>query len=463
MQQHLTSGKGFYRRLILITLTIILQNGISTFVSLLDNIMVGQLGTMEMSGVSVVNQLMTVFYITIYGAASGATIFTAQYYGSGDHDGVRYATRFKLYFCMLLTLIAGALFAWQGDGLIRLFLQGEGSAQDAGQILHHGRIYLNCMLWGMIPFTISNTYATTLRECGKTTPPMVASICSVLVNLVLNYLLIYGKMGLPAMGVQGAALATVIARFVELAIVATWTHLHQAENPFIKGFYRSLHIPRALLRQVGVKSVPLLFNELMWSTGMAFLNQCYSTCGLDVVPALNISSTLANLAAVVCFAVGTSVSIIIGQMLGANCTREDVLSASKKCLWTGVGSGVVFGMLMLAVANLFPMLYNTTEEVRALATKLIWLTALIWLPMRAFIHPVYFAIRAGGKTFITMLFDSGFLWITMVPMAFLLSRFTDMSILWLYALCNGMEFIKCAIGYAMLNKGDWIQNLTASK
>ncbi len=452
----------FFRRLLIITLPIILQNGISMFVSLLDNIMVGRLGTVEMSGVSVVNQLMTVFYITIYGAASGATIFTSQFYGSGDTKGVRYATRFKLYFCLLLTAIAGTLFIWQGDTLIHLFLKGEGSDLDANQILSHGRTYLNCMLWGLIPFTLANTYASTLRECGKTVPPMVASICSVLTNLVLNYLLIYGKMGLPALGVTGAAIATVIARYVELAIVAVWTHLHHKENPFIEGFYRSFHIPLGLFRQIGIKSVPLLFNELMWSTGMAFLNQCYSTCGLDVVPAINISSTLANLAAVVCFAIGNSVAIIIGQMLGANHSREEVLSASKKCLWTGVVSGFVFGGLMLAVARVFPQLYNTTEDVRALATKLIWLTALIWLPMRAFIHPVYFAIRAGGKTFVTMMFDSGFLWLTMIPVAYILSRYTDISILWLYTICNSMELIKCAIGYVILNRGKWIQNLTVS-
>ncbi len=461
MLNHSEKNAAFFRRLLIITLPIILQNGISMFVSLLDNIMVGQLGTMEMSGVSVVNQLMTVFYITIYGAASGATIFTSQFYGSEDTKGIRYATRFKLYFSLLLTAIAGVLFIWQGDGLIRLFLEGEGSAEDAAQILAHGKTYLNCMLWGLIPFSVANTYASTLRECGKTVPPMVASICSVLTNLLLNYLLIYGKLGFPALGVTGAAIATVIARYVELAIVAVWTHLHHRENAFIEGFYRSFHIPGKLFRQIGIKSVPLLFNELMWSTGMAFLNQCYSTCGLDVVPALNIASTLANLAAVVCFAIGNSVAIIIGQMLGANNSREEVLSASKKCLWTGLASGLVFGGLMLAVARLFPQLYNTTEDVRTLATKLIWLTALIWLPMRAFIHPVYFAIRAGGKTFITMMFDSGFLWLTMIPVAYILSRYTSLSILWLYTICNSLEIIKCAIGYVILNRGKWIQNLTA--
>ena len=455
------SNKAFFKRLFLITFPIILQNAVTNFVSLLDNIMVGQLGTAEMSGVSIVNQLMTVFYICIFGAAAGASIFTSQFFGSQDHDGIRHATRFKLYFCLILTLGAVGLFGWKGDWLIGLYLRGEGNVHDAAQILFFGRRYLSCMLWGLIPFTAATVYATTLRECGKTAPPMAASVCAVFINLLLNYVLIYGKWGFPAMGVTGAALATVVSRYAEFAIVAAWTHLHRKALPFVKGLYRSFRIPKVLLRSIAVKSLPLLLNEILWSTGMAFLNQCYSTCGLDVVPALNISSTLANLATVVCFAIGNSVGIVIGQMLGAGHSRQEILSASKKCLWTGLGSGLLFSGVMLAVSGVFPHVYNTTPEVRTLATELIFLTALIWLPMRAFLHPVYFAIRAGGKTLITTLFDSGFLWITMVPLAFVLSRYTDIPILWLYSICNGLELLKCAIGYRMLCNGSWIQNLTA--
>ena len=461
MPQSTSSGKQFYRRLFMITLPIVLQNGISNFVSLLDNIMVGQLGTVQMSGVSVVNQLMLIFYICIYGAASGAGIFTAQFYGSDDHNSIRHAMRFKIYFSLALSVLAIVLFWWQSDALIGMFLQGAGSAEDALQILVYGKQYLAVMLWGLVPFALANAYASTLRECGKTAPPMVASVCAVFINLILNYLLIYGKLGFPKMGVAGAALATVISRYAELAIVACWTHLHSRVYPFVQGLYRSFHIPADLFCQIGAKSLPLLFNELLWSTGMAFLNQCYSTCGLDVVPAMNISSTLANLATVVCFAIGNSVGIIIGQMLGANHAREEALAVSKKCLWTGFGSGVLFGLIMAAVSGLFPLLYNTTPEVRSLAAKLICLTGLIWLPMRAFLHPVYFAIRAGGNTLITTLYDSGFLWIAMVPAAYLLSRYTNISILWLYTLINGMELIKCAIGYVMLIRGKWIHNLTA--
>ena len=461
MQNNLSGGKQFYRRLFLIALPIILQNGISNFVSLLDNIMVGQLGTAPMSGVSVVNQLMLIFYICIYGAASGGGIFVAQFFGSNDHKSIRYAMRFKVYFSLLFSVLAIFLFCLKSDALIGMFLQGEGSAEEASQILTYGKQYLAVMLWGLVPFAIANAYASTLRECGKTAPPMVASVCAVLINLILNYLLIYGKFGFPALGVTGAALATVISRYAELAIVAFWTHLNSRVYPFIRGFYRSFYIPADLFRQIFTKSLPLLFNEFLWSTGMTLLNQCYSTCGLDVVPAMNISSTLVNLATVVCFAIGNSVGIIIGQMLGANHSQQEVLSASKKCLWTGFGSGVLFGLIMVAVSALFPLMYNTTPEVRHLSTQLICLAGLLSLPTHAFLHPVYFAIRAGGNTLITTLYDSGFLWFTMVPLAYILSRFTGISILWLYTLINAMELIKCAIGYRMLNQGKWIHNLTA--
>lgn len=459
MNQKLRNSKGFYQRLFAIAIPIILQNGISNFVSLLDNLMVGQLGTLEMSGVSIVNQLMTVFYICVFGAASGAGVFTAQYYGSGNQEGIRHALRFKMIACLGLTVAGIALCLNCRDALIGAFLQGEGEAAHAAQALEFGGEYLKIMLWGMVPFALTTAYAGTMRECGKAVPPMVASICAVFINLILNYILIFGHFGAPAMGVKGAAIATVISRYAELAIVALWCHLHADENPYIRGVYRSFHIPGKLFSGISIKSAPLLVNELLWSTGMTFLNQCYSTCGLDVVPALNISSTLGNLASVVCLAIGNSTGIVLGQMLGGDRSKEDILSASKKSLLAGVLSGVSFGLLMIAISGVFPRLYNTTEDVRQLATKLVLLTALIWLPMRSFLNPIYFTMRAGGKTLITLLYDSGFLWLVEVPFAFIMSRYTGISILWLFALCNGLEIIKCIIGLFMLRSGTWMQRL----
>ena len=315
------------------------------------------------------------------------------------------------------------------------------------------------MIWGFLPFALTNTYSSTLRETGETFVPMVGGIAAVLVNLIFNYVLIFGHFGAPEMGVEGAALATVISRYVELAIVAGWTHLHKQRNSFIAGAYRSLYIPGLLLKSIVIKGMPLLLNEFLWSSGMAIMNQCYSTCGLDVVPAMNISSTLFNLPSVVFLSMGNAVGIIMGQMLGAGNTEAQVRDANRKLIVVSVAAGTFFGGLMAAVSGLFPAIYNTTDAVRHLATLLICVSAFI-MPFNSYTNATYFTLRSGGQTMVTFLFDSCFVWVCCVPLAYALSRFAGLSILPLYMICQGTDLIKCAVGAFMLKQGKWIQNLT---
>ena len=452
--------KALYRRFLLVVIPIIVQNAITNFVSLLDNIMVGQVGSLPMSGVSIVNNMMFVYSLCIFGASSGAGIFTAQFYGSDDHEGIRHTFRFKLLICTVLSVLGIFFFTALGTPLINLYLQGDGNPADAAEILHHGLNYLYMTFWGFIPFAISNAYSSTLRETGQTTVPMVAGITAVFVNLILNYVLIFGHFGAPAMGVAGAALATAISRYVELAIVVTWTHKHKQICQFIRGAYRSIYIPRSLLKQISVKGLPLLFNEALWSVGMAFLNQCYSTCGLDVVPALNISSTISNLAGVAFIAGGSAVGILMGQMLGASDSAEQIRDNNRKLVVANVVIGSVFGLLLASTASIFPMLYNATESIRRTATLLILVCAAT-MPIHSYLNATYLTLRSGGKTLVTFVFDSGFLWCCSIPVAFVLSRFTDLPILPLYIICQSVDVIKCFIGARMLKNGSWIQNLTA--
>lgn len=451
--------KAFYRRVLGIAVPIIIQNGISNFVSLLDNIMVGQVGTIPMSGVSIVNGLMFVFNLCIFGASSGAGIFTAQFYGSRDDTGVRHTFRFKLLICTAISLLGSAIFLFGGSLLIGLYLTGEGEAATAAGALRYGLDYLHMMLWGLLPFALTNAYASTLRETGKTSVPMAAGITAVLVNLVLNYVLIFGHFGAPEMGVRGAALATVLSRYVELAIVAGWTHLHPAENPYIVGAYRSAYIPGKLLKSITIKGMPLLVNEFLWSTALAILNQCYSTCGLDVVPAMNICSTLFNLGSVVYLSMGNAVGILMGQLLGAGTPEPEIRDTNRKLIALSVTSGVIFGGLMAAVSGLFPQIYNTTDQIRLLATQLICICAVV-MPFGSYINATYFTLRSGGQTMVTFLFDSCFMWVCCVPLAFCLSRFARLPILPLYAICQSTDLLKCVIGAVMLRQGKWIQNLT---
>ena len=462
MLRRYIGDKAFYRRVLGVALPIIIQNGITNFVSLLDNIMVGQVGTLQMSGVSIVNQLMFVFNLCVFGAVSGAGIFTAQFYGSQDHDGVRHTFRFKFLVSIGLVVVGMAVFLLAGQPLIRLYLQGDGDPRDVAITLAYGADYLRIMLLGLLPFALASAYSGTLRETGQTMVPMIGGITAVFVNLVLNYILIFGHFGLPAMGVRGAAIATVASRYVELAIVAGWTHLNGERNPFIQKAYRSMRIPKKLLKDIIIKGMPLLVNEALWSLGMAFLNQCYSVRGLDVVAAMNIATTLNNLASVVFIAMGNTVGIIIGQMLGAGKSAEEVLDADNKLIAVAVVSCLAFGGMMALAGDAFPHIYNTTEEVRWIATRIIWICA-VFMPIHSYCNATYFTLRSGGQTMVTFLFDSCYVWACSVPLAFCLSRFTDLPIVPLYLLCCCMDFVKCAIGYVMLRRGTWIQNLAKSE
>ena len=454
------NDRTFYKRILSVALPMMVQNGISNFVQMLDNLMVGQVGTIPMSGVAIVNQLMFVFNICIFGAVSGAGIFTAQFEGKADHEGIRNTFRYKLLVALGLSLAGAGIFLAFGRELIGLYLTGEGTPEEIARTMDYGLRYLGVMLLGLLPFALCNAYAGTLRETGETTVPMAAGIAAVLVNLVGNYILIFGHFGAPALGVEGAAIATVLSRYVELAIVAGWTHSHKLRHPFIVGALRDLRIPGKLARDITVKGMPLLINEFLWSTGMATLSQCYSTRGLDVVAALNIATTISQLSNVVFLSLGNAVGILMGQMLGAGVPEEQIRRDNRRMIRLCVVVCFAIGAVTMLLSGAFAGLYNTTDTVRSIAVGLICLTA-VMMPVNSWNNAMYFTLRSGGQTFITFIFDSGFSWCVCVPVAFLLSRFTTLPILPLYGICVGVDVFKIFIGKYLLDKGIWIRRIVA--
>ena len=449
--------KAFYKTLMAIAVPVMLQNGLTNLVSLLDNIMVGAVGTEQMSGVSIVNQLLFVFNLCIFGGLSGAGIYTAQFFGKNDHEGVRYTFRFKMMLALALFAIGTGVFIRFGDKLIAQYLHEGGDTGDIAATARYGADYLKVMLWSLLPFAVQQAYASNLRETGETMLPMKAGIMAILVNLVLNYVFIFGHFGAPAMGVEGAALATVISRYVECTIIIGWTHRHQDQARFIVGAYKSMRVPAALVGNIFKRGMPLLVNEFLWSAGMAMLTQAYSTRGLAVVAALNICTTIANLFNVVWIAMGTAVSIIVGQHLGAG----EFDKAEESCwriLVFSVLSAAGMGLLMAACSTLFPAMYNTTQEVRSLATGLLLVVAAAG-PLHAFCHASYFTLRSGGKTWVTFLFDSAYLWVISIPVARLLSTGTAWHIILVYGICQFIDIVKCIIGYILLKRKVWINRI----
>ena len=419
--------RAFYSRLSAVMVPMLVQNLITNFVSLLDNVMVGQVGTEPMSGVAIVNQLLFVLNLFLFGGLAGVGIFTAQFYGKGDEEGLRSTVRAKL--CFALAAVALGLVVF-----LCIFL-----------------------LVQIAPFALTQTYSSTLRETGETVLPMRAGIAAVLVNLVFNYILIFGKLGAPALGVVGAALATVLSRFVECGVVVIWTHRHRQRMPFVRGLYRSLRVPKGLLKQILVLGAPLLLNELLWSGGMTMLNQCYSLRGLEVVSAFNISSTVGNLFFCAFIATGNAISIMIGQLLGAG-ELERAVDEDRKLIAFSLALSAAVGLLMALVAPLIPRLYNTTDAVKALAVKLLLIYAAM-MPLFSYTNSCYFTLRSGGKTLITFVFDSLFVWVMSIPVAFVLSHYTGMPIVPMYAIVELLNLIKCAIGFFMVRQRKWVVNL----
>ena len=447
----------FYRASLIVELPIMIQNGITNFVGMLDNIMVGKIGTVEMTGVSIANTLLFVFNLAVFGAISGAGIFGAQFHGKGDVAGVRYAFRFKLIECLLLLLVGGCVLFFFGKPLIRLFLKGEGEQAHIDASLDFGYRYIKIMLIGLPAFALVQCYAGSLRETGQTVLPMTAGVIAVFVNLICNWLLIFGKLGLPRLGSDGAAIATVISRFVEALIVVLFTHRASHRHTFIRGAYRSLRVPRKLAGQIIRKGSPLILNETLWALGQSLLIQSYSIRGYRVISATNITFTLGNVCGVAFIAMGASIGILVGQKLGAGQVEEAKDTDRKLIVMTEIIC-LVFAGIMAGVSGAFPRMYKTEPEIRSLATSLILIHAAM-MPINAYSNAAYFTLRSGGKTFITFLFDSFFSCAVVAPVAFCLSRFTDLPIVPLFLCCQGLELIKCLVGFLMIRSGIWIQNI----
>lgn len=459
LRKRMFGDRDFYAQVVAVVVPIIIQNTVSNVVSLLDNVMVGRVGTLQMSAVAIVNQLLFVFNLCIFGGLAGAGIFATQYAGAHDDKGVRDCFRVKWMIALSMLACALVVLIAFPKRLIGMYLAQETAQADAAATLGFGMDYLTVMLWGLLPFGVSQVYASTLREVGETRLPMFASVAAILVNLVFNYFLIFGKCGFPELGVTGAAIATVLSRYVETAIIMVYTHMKSHHFGFIRGAYRSLRVPKPLMISILRRGTPLLVNEFLWSSGMAVLLQCYSVRGLDVVAACNIATTVSNLFKVVFLSMGNAVAIMVGQALGAN-----DIERAKNCTWRlmtlSVGSNLIMATLLALFAPAIPNIYNTEPHVRQIATQLIYVVA-VMMPAYSFSHCCYFTLRSGGKTIITFLFDSVFTWCVNVPAAWLLAYKTGLGIVPLYFGVQALEMVKVVVGFVLVKKGVWIHNIVA--
>ena len=450
--------KQFYKMLFIIVIPIVLQQFITQFVSLLDNLMIGQLGDSEMTGVSLANQLLFVFNLTVFGSLAGASIFGAQYFGSNNKDGYHETIRFKWLMGVIIFVISTLIFVIFSEQLISSFITtNENDSTDPVIVLSSGKMYLLIMLIGNLPFIIKEIYSTSLRELKETFFPMVSGVIAIVVNLLFNYFLIFGTFGFPKLGIVGAAIATVLSRFVEMILVVTYTHIKKNKFTFFVGVYKRLIVKLSSVKLFLPRSVLLLTNELLWSLALTFILQCFSYRGLDIVAAFNISNTINNVFITIGTSLGIATGIIIGNLLGAS-EEEEAKNASFVTLGFSVVVSVIFAAIMIGCAFVVPNLYKASPYIKDMARDLMIIAA-ISLPVQAFNTCCYFILRAGGKVILTMFFDCIYIWLVRFPVALIFCYFTKMDVRTVFALCWLTELLKSFFGYAMINRGIWIKTI----
>lgn len=197
-----------------------------------------------------------------------------------------------------------------------------------------------------------------------------------------------------------------------------------------------------------------MLNEILWAAGMSTVTQCFSVRGMDVLTAISISNTVNNLFNIVFIQLGVCISIVVGQLLGAG-ELEEAKDANTKMIAFSVFCCIIMALIMFACGGLFPRLYNVDGEIRSMAAHFISVQAL-WMPFAAYTNCAYFTLRSGGKTVVTFLLDSVFIWVVMAPLAFVLAHFSGLSILWVYFFAQGTELLKVVVGYFMVKSDVWV-------
>lgn len=446
----------FYLSALAVALPIMLQMGVTNFVNLLDNIMVGTLGTEAISAVSIVNQFVFVYNLLVFGAVSGAGIFTAQYHGKGDSDNVRSTFRFKLMVNFAVGVLSVLVFALFSDVMINMFLHDAGEGADLGIARDEAKDYLLLILPGLLPHAISQAYASTMRETEHTVLPMIASFASVVTNFVFNLVLIFGLMGFPALGVRGAAIATSLSRFVELAVLVVAAHTSRAYY-FASRVFKSFKVPRELAKRITVKGMPIIFNEFMWSMALTIRTQSYSTRGLDSLAASSVAQTIFNLFSVVYLAMGSAIAVMVGNRLGAGDT-EGAKDTSRKMIAFTVLTAFVLGASVIFIAPYLPLMFDVTEQVRSIASFMITVNCLL-MPVYAFCNTSYYTIRSGGKVIVTMMMDSGFMWAFVVPVSLILGNLTTLPITVIFPICQSLDILKVIAAAILLKKYNWARRI----
>ena len=439
----------FYRTALAVGIPLMFQQLITSSVNLVDNLMVGQLGNEALSGVAAVNRFTMIAIFAVNGLLAAAAIFIAQFWGAEDSERMKQTFRFSL-------LAAGFILIpfWLAEAVAPALILGFFT--NVPEVVAAGSRYMAMAAWTLPPTALSLTAASAMRAAGEPRLPLLISAGAVLINTLLNYGLIFGHFGFPALGVQGAALATVIARLMEAALYLYFLK----HKPFaFKTSLRDLFvIPRSLAWTIFKKALPLALNELMWSLGMATLFKFYSQRGPEVMAGYSIANTISDLFFVLFGGLATATTILVSKPLGAD-RMEEARDRAYQLLAFSVFLAVLFSFVMFGTSFVVPSWYQVSAQAKQIAAQMLRVMAVMFWTYTANTQ-CYFILRAGGDTRSTLFVDSGFMWLVNLPLIGMLTYFTGLNIMQMYLIGQMTELAKLTLAYHLVRKEKWLVNLT---
>lgn len=441
--------RSYYSALFRIALPIIAQNFVTSLLNVVDIGMIGQLGEVSVASVGLANQVFFLLILMMFGAYSGVGVFTAQFWGKRDLASVR-----KVLGIGLIIGLGGSLiFTVLALLLPRTFL---GFYTEDPAVIAGGASYLRIVGWSYTATAISFAYYSVLRSTGHVRVPMIVGIAALSLKTVLNFGLILGHFGMPALGIEGAAIATLIARVVEATAILAVVYLRRL--PPAARISELVGFSRAFLLRVLKTSLPVLFNEMLWSLGSTTYNMVYGRIGTEAIAAVNIASSIEGLAFVLFFGISEATGILIGNRIGAGEEEFAFAYARQSMLLTTVGA-VLVGLIILIGSGPILSLYNLSEESILNARNILRVIGLaLWIRVTNLV--VFIGVlRAGGDTRFCLALDAGSVWLVGVPLAVLGGLVLRLPVYQVYLMVMAEEAVKLGIGVWRFRSRRWITNL----
>lgn len=442
-------NKAFYMTTLSIALPIMAQQFVTSFVNLIDNIMIGNVGSLALTSVTVANRIYLIFNSTMFGISGASCIFIAQYFGAKNQKKCQQILNLNILIALMIAAVFTIALIIIPDVLLGIFT-------SESDIMSESLKYIQYALLTYIPFSFSFTIMMAFRAVGINKIQLFVGSMTVAINTSLNYILIFGHFGFPELGIQGAAIATAIARFVEMFVYIVL--LVRKKHMFTLQIKNIFYVNFDMLKMLTQKAIPLTTNEILFSTGMAAIFISYMRCDPSLISATSVVDTVMNIAFIIFGGLSSAVSILIGTRLGAN-QIEEAKENSYKLIAFGMMIGVVIGLSFIILAPFIASFYNVEDIIKETIVILLS-TKSILLPVYVFNVCVFFTLRAGGDAFSTLLMDSGFLWFVSVLVSTVLSIFTDLPLVYLYAIVESCDILKLFVAAYFLKRGKWARNMT---